>query len=206
MSIFSWTKKRGRMGWQIGFHPFERRYVLQEAGKTMKKEDISTQIWGSQFVPCQIPVRFDRLNWQVTDVCPRSCLFLHCSHQTKEPFINYVARALFGLFWYMLGPSKVPFWSLSVPFLCPFCALSVPFLCPVYVLLCPFYALSAPFWGPFFALSIVWTEMTLLCTYPKIGRHFWLFPNAENSTFWWSPCKIPDEVFFLLLLSLFIWY
>ena len=50
------------MGWQIGFHPFERRYVLQEAGKTMKKEDISTQIWGSQFVPCQIPVRFDRLN------------------------------------------------------------------------------------------------------------------------------------------------
>ena len=30
--------------------------------KKKNKEDFFTQIWGSQFVPCQIPVRFDRLN------------------------------------------------------------------------------------------------------------------------------------------------
>ena len=41
-----------------------------------------------------------------------------------------------------------------------------------------------------------WTKHHWNSTFHVIERNFWMFQNAENSTFWWSLCKIPDEVFF----------
>ena len=168
MSIFSWTKKRGRMGWQIGFHPFERRYVLQEAGKTMKKR----RYFNADMGIAVCPLSNSRTFWpfeltsdrRVSPILPISTLQSPNQGAIHKLRSQGSFGALLGLFGtclvhpkYLFGPFLVPICTLSVSFLCPFCALSValsvPFLCSIVSFLCPFCALLGPFLCPLYRLN-----------------------------------------------------